>query len=202
MAMIFHSGISHCKWFCRYSVQILIIVFFIPLSAIGEAVSNKDVVVQRAIESAHQMHLDRDLRWRALLHYKPVFGIFWDRSLVDDERFFLAKQGKTDPAVELEATIRAFFESSNLDDRHPQCRFPARYLWLSRVLPEYFSVSNNVIPKPQCSGLKNWLETLNGGGVTLVFPSSFINRPASMFGHTLLRIDNLDNPDDKLLSYA
>lgn len=44
------------------------------------------------------------------------------------------------------------------------------------------------------------LERLNPKSVTLVFPSAHINSPASMFGHTFLRINSAY--DSKLLSYA
>lgn len=44
------------------------------------------------------------------------------------------------------------------------------------------------------------LQRLNPKSVTLVFPSAHINSPASMFGHTFLRINSAY--DSKLLSYA
>ena len=34
-----------------------------------------------------------------------------------------------------------------------------------------------------------WREGIGGAAVSLIFPEAFLNSPASMFGHTLLRID-------------
>ncbi|HHD63982.1 MAG TPA: DUF4105 domain-containing protein, partial [Desulfobulbaceae bacterium] len=40
-----------------------------------------------------------------------------------------------------------------------------------------------------CPRLAQWMADLDPAGITLVFPESYINNPASMFGHTLLRIE-------------
>ncbi|WP_367278387.1 DUF4105 domain-containing protein [Sulfurimonas sp.] len=55
-------------------------------------------------------------------------------------------------------------------------------------------------PKVECKEYDKVLERLNPKSVTLVFPSAHINSPASMFGHTFLRINSAY--DSKLLSYA
>src|SRR5690606_38838539 len=69
--------------------------------------------------------------------------------------------------------------------RHPQCRFRARYEWLRQQLQ--FDAAR--LPPVACPEFENWYATLNPGAVTLVFPSAYLNSPASMYGHTLLRID-------------
>lgn len=44
---------------------------------------------------------------------------------------------------------------------------------------------------------------INPAGVTLVFPSAYVNSPASMFGHTLLRIDAVGQTEaTRLLAYT
>jgi len=86
------------------------------------------------------------------------------------------------------ATLRIFFlSSSNLkkDEEHPQCVFPARYKWLKREL----SFDPLEHPEQACPRLEGWLNELNPERITLVFSSFYMNNPASMFGHTLLRID-------------
>jgi len=61
------------------------------------------------------MKLHEDPYWHILLHYKP--GVSGYESLVDDPRYFLAPDGKTNPETELDATIRAFFEPQ-VSNRH------------------------------------------------------------------------------------
>src|SRR5690606_3184747 len=121
--------------------------------------------------------------WRALLHYQSNWlgGL---TSTADDPEFFLAADGKTNPQSELEATLQAFFAASQTGARHPPCRFRARYEWLRQQLQ--FDAAR--LPPVACPEFENWYATLNPGAVTLVFPSAYLNSPASMYGHTLLRI--------------
>lgn len=115
-------------------------------------------------------------------------------SEIDDARFFLAPDGKTDAKRELHATIDALLNETTFDDSSTACRFPARKAWLKEQL-------NNIeFPQVTCGEYDKILERLNPKSATLVFPSAHINSPASMFGHTFLRINSAYN--SKLLSYA
>ena len=51
--------------------------------------------------------------------------------------------------------------------------------------------------------LQEWLATINASKATLVFASSYLNSPSSMYGHTFLRFDpaNFEN-DSPLLSFV
>ena len=90
-------------------------------------------------------------------------------------------------AAELDATLVRLFEPARPDapDSHPQCRFPARLHWLRTRL----GIDTATLPAQPCPRLEAWMAEINPAGVTLVFPSAYVNSPASMFGHTLLRID-------------
>jgi len=58
-------------------------------------------------------------------------------------------------------------------------------------------------PALDCAELKTWQQVINPKGVTLVFPTAFMNSPSSMFGHTLLRIDAKDQTRSKeLIAFA
>lgn len=116
------------------------------------------------------------------------------KSEIDDEKFFLAKDGKTNAKNELYATIEAFYNETTFDDNSTACRFPARYDWLKEKL----QLKN--LPEVMCSEYNKILKRLNPKSATMVFPSAHINSPASMFGHTFLRINSSYN--SKLLSYA
>jgi hypothetical protein len=116
--------------------------------------------------------------------------------------FFNSPNGKTRPDAELAATLKSFFTPiENVADgkEHPQCNFPARFKWLNRQL----SFDPERLPFQKCNRLKRWIGVLDPVGVTLVFASYFMNNPASMFGHTLLRIDSKrTGPSKKLLNYG
>ncbi|MDK9692664.1 MAG: DUF4105 domain-containing protein [Sulfurimonas sp.] len=115
-------------------------------------------------------------------------------SEIDDARFFLAQNGKTDAKSELHATIDALLNESTFDDNATACRFPARKAWLKEQL------EGIEFPEVKCDEYDKILDRLDPKSATLVFPSAHINSPASMFGHTFLRINSAY--DSKLLSYA
>ncbi len=143
---------------------------------------------------ASRQRLADDRYWDILLHYKK--GVFGRTSLVDDPRFFLSPRGKTDPAAELAATIDGFFEGGLDEKDSPRCRFPARFEWLSGRL----GIDAARLPARSCPTLDNILGRIDPRSAALIFASGHMNAPASMFGHTLLRIDSAYA--SPLLSYA
>ena len=135
--------------------------------------------------------------WRILLHYKQ--NIFNNTvSLIDDQKFFLSEQGKTDPANELEATLTGLFQSQEEEktEEHVRCRFPARSKWLIDTL----SIDQTILPPVVCQELDDALEHVKPRSTVLIFPGNHNNSPASMFGHTLISIEG--QYDSRLLSYA
>ncbi len=115
-------------------------------------------------------------------------------SEIDDPRFFLSKNGKYDPKAELNATINALFNETRFDDNSTACLFPARKWWLEKEL----QIKN--FPKVTCNEFDKTVERLSPKSATIVFPAAHINSPASMFGHTFLRINS--HYKSKLLAYA
>ncbi|MDD4883673.1 DUF4105 domain-containing protein [Sulfuricurvum sp.] len=136
---------------------------------------------------AHIQKLSESRYWHLLMHAPK------EESEIDDDRFFLASEGKTNLSAELDATIRYFSEDNNRSDGSVFCRFPARRAWLEKELNTSFGTG-------ECHEYEALLEKLDPQKVTLVFPSAHINSPASMFGHTFLRIDS--SMESKLMSYA
>lgn len=131
------------------------------------------------VDRAKRADLASALTWRRLVHYEPRnFGDGFI-STADTPTFFLAEDGKTDPEAELVATLRAFFA-----DPEAQCRFPARRMWLAKELG-----IDERLPKPKCEKFEWWKGRLNGESATLVFAAAYLNNPASMFGHTFLRLN-------------
>ncbi len=155
---------------------------------------------------AHSLELASSPTWRALLHYRPNRIGDGVTSLADQPDFFLAPDGKTNPAAELDATLAAFFAPADAIARvgqHPQCAFAARYAWLASELD--FDAAQ--LTRQPCRELTTWRTTIGiARGVSLIFPEAYMNNPASMFGHTLLRIDAARPEDDEerrdLLAWA
>ncbi|MEA3371198.1 MAG: DUF4105 domain-containing protein, partial [Campylobacterota bacterium] len=115
-------------------------------------------------------------------------------SEIDDTAFFFSASGKTNAKDELDASLDAFFNEERFDDNSSACRFPARKAWLEEKL------HIDDFPQVECKEYDDTLKKLNPKSVTLVFPAAHINSPASMFGHTFLRINSAY--ESRLLSYA
>ncbi|MES1924526.1 DUF4105 domain-containing protein [Salinisphaera sp. T31B1] len=133
-------------------------------------------------------------RWQALLHINQgatLRGI--GHSYVDDNDFFLAADGATDPVAEL----RASWQALRIPGSPVRCRFPARYRFLAEQLG--WQAHD---PLAQCHEYRQWREQMPTGQLVLVFPAAYLNSPSSMFGHTLLRLDATPDPDSVWLSQA
>ena len=139
------------------------------------------------LDRAEQMNLAERREWHILLHYRPALDGERVISDADDARFFLAPTGKNDPQAELAATLRAFFtpEPVGADPQPAQCAFIARYRWLKAEL----GFDARRLPPQTCVRFQHWFRELNAEAATLIFASAYLNNPASLFGHILLRLD-------------
>ena len=174
--------------FFFFPLLLLLLLLLVP----SPAWPGTDGYLAELKEEAARRRLQDDRYWDILLFYKPAAG--GRKSLVDDPRFFLAPDGKNDPGAELSATLETFFD----DTLSPpaRCRFPARYEWLKGTLP----IDETRLPATECPRLDNTLRTINAKSASLIFSSGHMNAPASMFGHTFLRLDG--DYESPLLSYA
>lgn len=160
-----------------WSVMLSGLLFFT-----AEAVATPDAL----IEQAHQLNLADNPAWLDLIHMRRGFP-GRARSEVADPQFFLAVNGLMDAEAELDATVRALNEDASL-----ACRFPARWHWLSQFL--------DLGARAECAELDSWKQKLATQHLTLLFPSMYLQNPASMFGHTFLRFDQ--NEKSPLLAYT
>ncbi|WP_070965482.1 DUF4105 domain-containing protein [Vibrio sonorensis] len=138
--------------------------------------------------------LSENSYWHKLGHYLPAsFGGV--KSTIDSPSFFLSPAGKHDPKSELVATIDALYHKDPLIANDNRCQYPARYTWLE--------AQQGRNAKLNCPELNDWKTVLDPAGMTLVFPTAFMNNPSSMFGHTLLRVDAKDQTRHKeLVAFA
>lgn len=168
------------------------------------------------IQSARAKNLAAHAQWHNLLHYQTrLFGGY--KSQGDGAEFFFAPDGRTNPDTELEATIRAFFATDPklMSDgeirtgretprgpQHPQCAFPARFLFVKRAL----GVDLAKLPAPRCERFRNFRDTIGAKSATVVFSSYYLNNPASAFGHSFLRLNKTEvaheGPRYELLDYG
>ncbi len=156
--------------------------------------------VEALLRRADRDALYNEREWHVLLHYRPGVG-GRPESEADGPRFFLAPNGKTSPREEMRATLAAFFSPlpAAAADEHPLCRFPARLQWLSRRL----EIEAERLARPVCKEFDAWYAAVDARAATLVFASAQLNSPASMYGHTLLRIERrAQSADSPLLSLA
>jgi Domain of unknown function (DUF4105) len=108
-----------------------------------------------------------------------------------------------DPEKELWATIAAFEKRSEEKlgklQQVPACAFPARFRFLQQQL-------RLGLPEPKCDRFAEFLERFHGAdSISLIFSTAYPNNPASMFGHTFLRINSREepgHPKQDLLDYG
>ena len=150
---------------------------------------------------AARLHLSQRHYWHVLLHYESNWFTPGVTSAAVTPWFFNAPDGRTDPRGELDATLAAFVHHATVSARGEPaaCAFIARYHWLDRQL--HFDPRR--MGRLRCPSFEHWLKALDPRSVSVVFPTAYINSPASMFGHTLLRIDGGGRASGmQLLAYA
>ena len=185
---------------CLYAVLILISLFFVHPSSVNAEEAEGNPYLAQLISQAVQLQLADEREWHLLLHYRPnLFDGY--TSEADDPQFFLSRLGRTDPQAELEGTIRSLFstESVGSSKQPAQCSFIARYHWLKDRL----AIDERKLPAIRCERFDLWINELNAESVTLIFASAFLDNPASMFGHTFLRVDQKGQTEQtRLLAYT
>ena len=156
----------------------LLAVLFLPIFQLKA----EPELVARWQAKAIQLRLAQKPYWNKLLHYQE--GSFQKReSAILSDHFFLSPQGKQDPEAELLATLKAFAEPrGDNPDQHPICRFVGRYHWLQKYLdlPEF--------SQKQCPKFYEWLDLQQISNLQLIFVSSYLDNPASLYGHILIKI--------------
>lgn len=136
-------------------------------------------------EKAMQLQaLDRHHVWHALLHLNK------GQPQIRAPGFILSQDGFT-PHREMLATLSYLYGH----DQHAVCRFPGRYLWLKThlSLPE--------LPITQCQDINEFIQKAPFDELTLVFATESVTQPASMMGHTFLKVSG-QNASGQLREHA
>lgn len=148
----------------------------------------------RWIAEAAQKQLSEQPQWHRLLHVRPGNT----SSDVTSPEFFLAPSGQHSSSDELSATIEALLREPGANpDGHAACRFPARRLWLEKMLPGIPVGGNGNLHCPQ---YERWAELGSLRSVSMMMVSGYLGNPASSFGHSLLKLNRGDrSPSSELL---
>ena len=169
------------------SAQVVIGLGVFIFAAVAPCASDPKYV-EELIESSRRLKLAESRPWQKILFMRSrIFG--GSRVYVDDPAFLIAGPGaRSDPRLEMEAELRAFAspESQTFGTvtRHPQCRYAARFAFLRQAL----SIDAARFEMQPCPEVDKFLAFADYSGVSLVFSNYFVDNPASMFGHTLLRL--------------
>ncbi len=159
---------------------------FKSILAIFIAITPAYAGVFNFIKKAETANLYNDPLWLLLLQYEN------GESKIDDPSFFISKEGKRDPKKELISFIKNLYKDSSI-----KCKFPARYYFLRKRLNLPFG------SELECPEVKEFIQELKGNKLSIVFADSHINSPASMFGHTFLRIyDKEKDVSSYIINYA
>ncbi len=165
-----------------HSVLLLVGLSWLGAVAAQPAPVTNDLTELKARARAQGLAVQKP--WLRLGHYHPTLSGGY-RSEADGAPFFLAPDGKDDPAAELEATLAALLAPPVAGENHARCRFPARLTYLASAL----GVDVGQLPPVECTELEKYRARMAAQSVTLVFSSYYVNNPASAFGHTFLRFN-------------
>ena len=114
--------------------------------------------------------------------------------------FFLAgAQGRRDPAAELDATLRAFLAATPRGDEHAAVPLPGA---LGLAADARWASTRRGPRLRACPNFETWRTGISAEAVTLVYATAYLNSPASMYGHTFLRLSRSTGEGNPLLDYA
>lgn len=144
--------------------------------------------LDQLIQQAQSKKLWENRAWQKLLFIPDKPLSFRKKSLITNQNYFFAEDGRTNPEHELLATLNAFFgppvKLTKENPYPPQCQYAARFYWLSKEL----NIDPAQVKIEPCPMLHKFLDGLDYSGVSLVFSNYFSDAPASLFGHTFLRL--------------
>lgn len=157
------------------------------------------------LEQVRARRLDTLPRWIALGRWEGRPGSW--KGGIDGGYFYLDSAGQADPARELDATIRALASEADLSPFardttalriHPRLKYRAR----TRFLRDQ-GMPDSLLAVVDTTRWMRWRDGVRPSRASLIYASSYLGNPASMFGHVLLRFDAQDRTGLKdRLNYA
>lgn len=123
-------------------------------------------------------------KWLALNYYVKGWNGHYISDIQNDD-FFLAKNGRVDPESELIAfkKLMSDYKNKNLH-ADTLCQFPARMTFLQQEDPEFKSFI-----RPVCKAYEEANHPDQISSVSVVFASGYFDNPSSYYGHTMLKFN-------------
>jgi len=152
------------------------VTLLIILTQIISYASEKELVAL-----ALKKKLYNQARWKALLHYNNNFNI-------KNNKFIHTDNLKN----ELIYTIKSFYNTKSKyknSNEHPQCLFPARFLFIKKSL----NVNKTEFPDVNCTAFNTYLQKAPANQISLIYASEKVNNPSSMMGHTFFKLSGMNN---------
>lgn len=141
-------------------------------------------IYSELLAEAESRQLDQQPGWLKLLVIAPETPTV---SAIHSPEFFLSPPGHNLAQNELKATLAGILKPLTSDaDQHPQCRFPARTLWLQAQLPAL----SQYLPAVECQAFQQWSMGNDLASVSIVFATGYLGNPASYYGHILLKLNS------------
>lgn len=185
------------KIFVKIPLAAWLLTLLFPLIASSSETLISQAALDQIKNRARAADVGTSREWLLASHYKNrLLGGY--KSEIDGRSYFLSPSGKTNPEAELDATLQAFAQPLTANnDEHPQCRYIGRRNFLFKRL------AITEIPKLDCPSHMKWKKELDVVGASVIFASAYFGNPASMFGHTFLKLQSRKNTADKdLLNYG
>lgn len=133
-----------------------------------------------SLEKGRLKEISESRTWQLLLGYTHS-----GHSEIFSDNFFLSAEGAHNPHAELLATLNAFSQRFDNPDENAQCRYRARYIFLSRQI----NLEKYQIPPVVCPAFEKFQYDGQLTGIKLVFASGYFGNPASYYGHLLLKLE-------------
>ncbi len=157
-----------------------LLVIFLPLIAFS---SESEI-----LKLSNELKIYDKTEWKALLHYDQALNKNV-RSFINSENFSLEN--------ELRITINGFYQPKEKYtdiDQHPQCKFPARLLFIINEL----NILKNEFPEVDCEELKEYEIKAPADNMFLIYTSENVKIPSSMMGHTFLKYSGKNDKNDNV----
>lgn len=135
--------------------------------------------------------LSESEKWQKLIKLEEVSFQGKEDFAIHSQRFYLTRSEIITAKSELLATLSSFITTRHYSDinEHPQCRFPARFIWLKT------KVDLSDVKPVACPNFQKWAKFSATKSLSLVFATGYLGNPASYYGHTLIKL-NLDEKSD------
>ena len=161
----------------------LIFLFLFSLSLYANNI-NEYKIINLSIKK----NLYKSSTFKNLLFYK-------DKFYIQDKKFYLSS--KKNLKDELVADIKGFFKNKNQFkniNNHPQCKFPARFLFIRKEL----NISKNIFPNIKCPDFEEYKKKAPANNIYIIFASANLKDPSSMMGHTFFKFEGKNYKNKKV----